>query len=613
MNNTSADKVLSTSPSQDQTHKHTRQITNKELVQLLRNVAAVYLLKNESRFRIVAYQKAADVLEMMTSEVYDAWENGDIQHVEGLGSSIQSRLDEHFKDPARSYLTKQLARVPVTVFELMKAPGIGPKKAYALVTALDATRPATLIQDIRAAAQENRIAQLDSFGEKSQADILQALDILEHRGTQDERMLLPEALRLAKEVADYLKEDPRVKKIEHMGSLRRRAATIGDVDVLVVCDEKDMQDVIARFTTFPRTLSIEAQGKDKGAIIVSGGWRVDVRTIPERMYGSMIQYFTGSKAHNIKLRERALKQGLSLNEFGIKNTHTGELVEYSSEEAFYAALGLDWIPPELREGHDEIQHALAHSLPHLILRSDIRGEFHVHSHFDVTTSHDLGADSIETMARKAHELGYEYLALSEHNPAFSKVSAHKAAQIIEDKKRVIDAWNADAPVPVHLFNSLEIDIQPDGSLALADEAFEWLDMCVISIHSSFRMSRADMTARIMKALAHPKVKIMGHPTGRQLGKREEIDADWHVIMKEALKRNIALEINASPERLDLPEGLIKQALNVGVKLVIDTDAHAASHMDGIDFGVCMARRGWATKSDIMNTLPLEDIKNWINT
>lgn len=587
--------------------------TNKDIVHILKSIAAVYLLQGANRFRMIAYQKAADAIEPLTQEVYDIWQNGQLNTIQGLGPSLQEHLDEYFKNPNGSYFQKKLEAIPASVFELMKAPGIGPMKAYKIVMALGLTDPKTIFEDIRKAAAEDKIATIESFGAKSQEDIVKALDILHERGTQEDRMTLPIAIQLAEDVTTYLKQNAHVKKVESMGSLRRRAPTIGDVDLLAVCDDEHMKEVVSYFVKYPHAISIEAEGTDKGAIMVSGGRRVDLRVVPERQYGAMIQYFTGSKAHNIKLRELALKKGYSLNEFGIKEVKTGYIHEFKTEEAFYEFLDLEWVPPEIREGFDEIKLSQKRAVPTLVTTADIKGDFHVHSSFDVTTSHDLGADPIEDMARKAHELGYEYLALSEHNPAFMKVSAHEAADIIKGKKEVIDAWNANPKYPVHLFNSLEIDIQPDGSLALAEEAFKYLDMCVVSLHSSFRMSRADMTARILKAFSYPKVKIMGHPTGRLLGKREEVDADWVAVIEEAKKRDIALEINASPDRLDLPEGLVRQAIEHGTKLTVDTDAHSARHMDGMKFGVYVARRGGAPKNAIMNTQPLSSIINWLNT
>jgi DNA polymerase (family 10) len=585
--------------------------TNKDIVHLLKSVAAVYLLKGANRFRMIAYQKAADAIEPLTQEVYDIWQNGQLNTIQGLGPSLQAHLDEYFQNPKGSYLEKQLSTVPAPVFELMRAPGIGPMKAFKIVTSLNLKSPETVFNDVRKAASNNKIAELESFGEKSQNDILKAIDILEERGTKEERMTLPIAIKLAEDVTQYLKRHSHVKKVEPMGSLRRRAPTIGDIDLLAVVDEKHMEEVVSYFVQYPHKISIEAEGMDKGAIMASGGRRVDLRVVPESQYGSMIQYFTGSKAHNIKLREIGLKKGYSLNEFGIKEVKTGKVHSFITEEGFYSFLGLDCPAPEIREGYEEIKLAMAHKLPNLVEAKDIRGDFHIHSSFDVTTSHDLGEDPIEVVAQKAYEIGYEYIAFSEHNPARGKLTDSEITDIMKRKREAIEAYNKGKSLPIHIFNSLEIDIQPDGSLALPESAFQYLDLCIVSLHSSFRMSKTDMTQRILKAFTHPKVKIMGHPTGRLLGKREEVDADWPDIIKEAKKRDIALEINASPDRLDLPEGLVRQAVANGNKLVINTDAHAARHLDGMEFGVYVARRGWAEKSDIMNAKPLKYVMNWL--
>lgn len=585
------------------------QPSNKDIVFVLKAVAAAYLLTGENRFKIIAYQKAADAIEPLTQELYDIWQNDQLDMIQGLGPSIRQHLDEYFRQQSGSYLEKQMKRLPASVYELMKAPGIGPKKAFRIVKEFKLNNPETIFEDVKKVAQEGKIAKLEGFGEKSQADIVKAIGLYEERGHDEERMTLPVAMKLAEDVTDYLLQNSKICRVEPMGSLRRHAPTIGDVDLLAVCAEEDAKEVVSYFVQYPHAISNEGEGESKGSIMASGGRRVDLRVVPEEQYGSMIQYFTGNKAHNIKLREVGLKKGYSLNEFGIKNVKTGEVQSFDTEEAFYNFVGLQWVPPELREGGDEIKRAQAKKLPNLIQEEDIRGEFHVHSDFDITTSHDIGADSIDIMAKKAQERGYEYLALSEHNPAFSKLSEDAITKIIESKKEAVSKVSS----PVHLFNSLEIDIQPDGTLALPDSAFKHLDMCVVSIHSSFRMSKADMTKRILKALTYPKVKILGHPTGRLLGKREEIEADWDQIFNFAKKKDIALEINSATERLDLPENLIRRALQKGNKLVISTDAHAASHMDGIHYGLFTARRGWAQKSDIMNTRPLAEIKKWIET
>jgi len=581
--------------------------SNKDIVHLLKSVAAAYTLTGAIRFRVIAYEKAADAIEHLTQEVYDVWQNGHLKDVDGIGPSLQEHLDEYFKNPKNSYLEKQLSKIPAPTYELMRAPGIGPKKAYRIVKEFDLTNPATVFEDVKKIAADHRIAKLEGFGEKSEKDILKAIGIYEERGQKEERMTLPTATQLARDVMAHLSQNKHVKKSEALGSFRRKAPTIGDIDIVVVCEPEYAKEVLEHFRTYPGTLTVETKGDIESSIMVTGGKRVDVRIISENQYGSMLQYFTGNKAHNIKLREFALKKGYSLNEFGIKEVKTGKVHTFETEEAFYQFLGVPWIPPEIREGSDEIKHALVNDLPQVPTIQDIKGEFHVHSSFDVVPSHDLGADSIEDMAAEAYRLGYQYLALSEHNPAMGKLSTKEIIEIVKNKAEAIKKIKT----PVHLFNSLEIDIQPDGTLALPDEAFQYLDMCVVSIHSSFTQSREAMTKRILKALSYPKVKVIGHPTGRLLGKREEIEADWDAIFDVCKEKHIALEINSSHERLDLPEGLVKRAVENGNSLVIDTDSHAASHMDSMEYGIYVARRGWAEKSDIINTYPLDHVIKWI--
>ena len=585
-------------------------LTNKDIAHIFRSIAAAYLLTGVNRFRTIAYQKAADTVEQMTREVYDFWENGKLNEIEGIGPTISQHLDEHFKDPAHSYLTKQLQLVPSTVYELMKAPGIGPKKAFKLVSHFKLLDPSTVVREVKKLAEDDRISGLESFGRKSQDDIIESLEIFERRNGQNDRMSLPTAYAMSEQILQYLKKNPHVQHIDTLGSLRRMVATIGDIDIAVVADKKDAANIIEYFINYPQVLTIEGKGPEKASIITKGGWRVDLRVIEMRQYGSMLQYFTGSKAHNIKLREFALKKGYSLNEFGIKQVKDKNSISaFAAEEKFYAFLGLQWVPPEIREGTDEIKLAAVKRLPDLIRLEDVKGEFHVHSSFNIEPSHDLGADTFGKMISLAKTLQYEYLGFSEHNPS---QSGHSSAQIINlIKKKQSEIKKTALKNSFTCFNSLEVDISPDGSLAIPDEAIRYLDMMIVSIHSSFRMKKDEMTKRILKGLSYPKVKILGHPTGRLLSKREEIDADWDAIFAFAKEKNIALEINSWPERLDLPDMMAKTAIKNGNKLILGTDAHAAYQMNNMFYGVAVARRAWAMKSDIINTKSSEEIKKWI--
>lgn len=592
--------------------------SNKELVHLLRSVGAALLLTGANRFRIIAYQKAADAVEGSSEQIYNLWQRDQLGEVEGLGPSIQQHLAEYFNDPENSYLEKQLDKIPRTVYELMKAPGIGPKKAFKIVDEFDLTNLKTIVKDVKKLAKDNKIADLPRFGEKSQAEIVKALDIHEERKDQEERMTLPTAFTLSQNVIQYLEKNKYVQETDTMGSLRRMSPTIGDVDVVAVVEKDHVSDVIDHFTNYPEKISIEGKGSEKASIITAGARRVDLRVVEKERYGSMLQYFTGSKSHNIKLREFGLKKGYSLNEFGMKKGKAkagqGRATDHTfdSEKKFYEFLGLQWVPPELREGTNEIDLAAKKKLPDLVELEDIRGEFHVHSSFPIEESHDPGTESIDEMANKAISLGYSYLALSEHNPAQKGHSVDDIVKLVKSKRDAIDKANKKLKGKLYIFNSLEIDILPDGELALPEEAFEYLDMAVASVHSSFTQPLEDTTSRILKGLSHPKVKVFGHPSGRLLGKREGINADWDKIFKHCKKQSIALEINSAPSRLDLPEHLVRKALEMGNIFVIDTDAHSTDGMNAMHYGISVARRGWCEKSDIMNTKPLSEIKKWLS-
>ncbi len=586
--------------------------SNKQIAHILRSVAAVYELKGANRFRIIAYENAADAVENLNRELADLWENNELSKIAGIGSSMSARLEEFFEKGDASYLVKTMHELPAPIFELMKVPGLGVKKAFKLVTQLQLEESKNIFKDLVEKAKAGAIAPLDSFGEKSQAEIIAAIELYEKSKDNADRMPLPVAHDLAMQIIEYVKSHPHVGEVEALGSLRRWVSTIGDIDLVAIAATKHFDSVIKYFVKFPGAAKVEAQGENKASIILANGRRIDLRVVEKGIFGSMIQYFTGSKAHNIKLRELALKKGYSISEYGIgdkseKGT-TGRSKTFASEKEFYEFLGVDWIPPELREGTHEIDIAINHKIPELVTITDIKGDFHMHSSYDLNTSHDLGSGSVIEMAQKAHSLGYEYIAISDHNPA-QNVPREKVIEIMKKRYAFIKSQKTAVPC----FVSLEIDITPSGELALPDEAFEYLDMCVVSLHSSFRQSRGDMTKRVLKALSHEKVKIFGHPTGRQLGKRPEVDVDWTTVFLFCKKNNIALEINSWPERLDLPDMLVKEAKDLGCKFVIDTDAHTVNQMNNMFYGVSVARRGWLEANDIINTQGVDNVRKWINS
>lgn len=587
-------------------------ITNAAIAELLRKIAASYEIQGVNRFRIIAYERAADSIEHLTSEVKDYWDNGKLDEIPGVGGSIARNLDELFRTGKCTHWERVLSHVPAAIFPLLLVPGIGPKRAYTLVTKLNLDNPKTVIADVENAASRGLIAAMEGFGEKSQAGILESISTFKRGAIKENRMPLPYADAIAREIIAHLKTHKAVVRADALGSVRRQVSTIGDVDIAVATEEPEA--VLGHFLKFPHTKLID-RGPKGTTVLLANGRQVDVRVQKPAAYGAMLQYFTGSKNHNIRLRSYALERGLSLSEHGITSVKTGELKEYATEESFYRAIGLAYIPPELREDNGEIAAAMKGELPALLDLSDIRGDLHVHSNYDLHSSHDVGKDTIATLLSNAVELGYEYIGFSDHNPRVSDQSKQQIVDIMKRRKELYEqqysSWKDAVKKRIHYFLMCEVDIQPDGKLALPLEAMEYVDGVIVSIHSAFTQPRDQVTARLIAALtAHPKVRILGHPSGRLLGSREGVDADWPAVFAVAKERDIALEINAYPDRLDLPDALVCDALKNGNRFVIDTDAHAAEHMSLMRYGVSVARRGWCEKRDIVNTMGYTEFKTW---
>jgi len=590
----------------------TKRLKNTELAELLRDVAAAYQLKDgmKYRFQMIAYQKAADAIEHATSDLVDIWEEGNITDVPGIGKSIAEHLNELFEKGKSQHFEDLLAPLPEAMFELMKVPGIGPKKAFKLATEFKLTRKNAFTALLKVAS-EGKIAELPGYGEESQADIIQG--IKEYQVKAPERMLISTAYELATEIIEWLKEDTAVIEANSLGSLRRRAATVGDLDIAVATN--DPERVFDRFVAFPKTARVIERGGHSTSILLPGNIQVDVMVQPPEAYGSLLQHFTGSKHHNIALREFALKKNLSLSEYGIKEDRgQGKLHTFENEEKFYNFLGFKFIPPELREDTGELDPD-AH-LPNLVTEKDIMGDLQMHSSYDIETSHDIGGSSMQELSKRAQELGYEYIAVTEHNPSQKGHNQKQISDILKGKKEYIDKLNYSFVNTVKsrvfkVFNSLEIDILPSGALPVNDEGLELLDFALVSIHSSFKQPKLDMTKRVLSALAHPKVKIFAHPSARLINHRDSIDLEWEKIFEYCAENKKFIEINADPHRLDLPDSLVRQAKKYGVMFSLGTDAHHALGLDNMKYGVFVARRGWLTASDILNTRNLSEFEKLI--
>ena len=585
---------------------------NQEIAKLFKNIAAAYSIKDEKKFhfQIVAYQKASEAIANSTSEMKDLYLERKLDSLPGIGTTIKSHLEELFKKGSVRHFDWVLKGIPKSVFVLTDIPTIGPKKAYKLTREFSLYRPDTVVDELIDRAKKGKIAKLPTFGEKSQEDLFQAL--LEYKQGKNKpiRMVLPYAYDLAKKVVAYIKKSDAVIEAIALGSLRRMRATVKDIDIAVATDRPEA--VIDHFVHYPYIERIIEQGASSASILTTGGKQIDLMVQPLRRFGSLLQHFTGSKNHNVHLREYALKKGLSLSERGIKrlSNQDNKIKQYQKEEEFYNALGMSWIPPEIREDTGEIELAINHKLPALLEISDIKGDLHIHSSFPIEPSHDLGHSTIPQMFEYAKKLNYEYIGFSEHNPSISKHTNYQIYSLIASRNKEIEQLKSDNKSP-RIIKLLEIDILPSGKLAIDDKSLALLDGAIVSIHSSFGMDKSDMTKRAIHGLSHPKAKILAHPTGRMLNERPGYDLDFEKIFEFCKKNNKALEINSWPTRLDLSDSIIRLAVDNGVKLAINTDSHDLRQMNLMMYGVAMARRGWAKKDDIVNALGYNDFIKWL--
>lgn len=570
--------------------------SNKDIAKLLREVSAAYEAKGENRFKIIAYDNAATSVEHATSELKDLWEEGHLNTVPGLGKSIQEHLDELFRTGKVKHFEAVKKDLPSGMFSLLDIGGLGPKSAYKLARELGIKST----EELEEAARKGKIREIPGFGEKGEQDILTAISETKGRGT---RHLLPIAFATAERILGHLRRHKDCQRAEPLGSLRRMVATVGDIDIAVASDKP--QAMIDHFQKFREINRVLEAGPRKSSVLLRNGIQIDLMVSPTRAFGALLQHFTGSKNHNIHLRELALTKSMSVSDYGIKvknKTH-----EFKTEEEFYKFLGLTYIEPELREDTGEIEAALAYKLPKIIEQEDIKGDIHLHSNYPIEPSHDLGEDSLETIIERGKELDYEYVGLSDHSPGFSTHAKQQIIDLIKKRTDKIEHLKSSSK-NIGVLNLLEIDILTDEELSVPEEGLKLLDGTIAGIHSSHRQDKKTITKRLMAAVNSPYVQVISHPTGRLLNQRESYEADWPKIFEACARTKTMLEINAYPNRLDLSDTLVREAIKVGVKLIVNTDSHQLIQMDNMRFGVAVARRGWATKHDIANTLPWLEFK-----
>jgi len=564
---------------------------NTEIAKVFQDMADLLELKGENPFKIRAYQRAARAIEHLPKELEIMVEEGeDLQSIPGVGEAIAKKITELVTTGKLRVYEELKAEFPEGITALLEIPGIGPKTAKRLSTELGIKS----VDELEQAIKDGRVAKLFRMGEKTAENILQQIQALRRK---DQRIPIGEALPVVEEVLGALRTIPGVKNLTAAGSLRRFRETVGDIDLMGTADNPE--EVIKAFVSLPQIRQVLAQGPTKASVILPGGLQADLRMVEHDSFGSLLQYFTGSKQHNIALRTKEQKKGLKLSEYGITDLSTNKLEKFATEEEFYHRLGLQYIPPELREDQGEIELAEKGALPRLIELSDIKGDFHVH------TKWSDGHDSIEDMVKAAKALGYKYIAITDHSVGrgiAKGLNEERLRKQIEEIRRLNQSLG-----DFHILTGIEVDIRADGTIDLPDALLSELDVVIAAIHSAMTQSEEQITRRLLNAIENPHVDIIAHPTCRLIGEREPAAVDMEAVFKAALRHNKALEINAMPDRLDLKDTHIYRGRELGVKLVMGTDAHSTAQLSFMRFGVGIARRGWCRAEDVLNTRPLEEV------
>jgi DNA polymerase (family 10) len=567
---------------------------NKAIAGILYETADLLEIDGQDSFRIRSYRNAAEAIEAQTQQIADLiGEPKKVLAIPGIGKGMLLNLQEMFKEGKLSLHAELLKKYHPSMLELLKIQGLGPKTIALIWSAYQVSD----VDGLARLAKEGKIRELPRMGEKQEQKLLKAIEDYRRIGG---RFLLDVAEQQADKIIEHLRAYPGVEKVTPAGSLRRGRETVGDLDILVTgkacCYDGARQDLIDHIIKLPGLMEIIARGDNKISFRMRGGMQVDVRLLPPDSFGAAMQYFTGSKAHNVALRQRALKMGYTLSEYSLADLDTEKPVAGKTEEEIYATLKLDYIPPELRENLGEIDAAAAHTLPDLITQADLQGDVHMHT---VETD---GRNTIEQMAAAAEEYGYKYIAITDHSKNLAFANGLDDERAVEHIQR-IRAVN-DMVGELTILAGIEVDILADGTLDLSDSVLEQMDIVIASVHSHFNQSPSEMTDRLLKAVENPNTSLIGHPTGRMLLRRDAYAFDIEAVLKAAARKKVAMELNSYPDRLDLNDRHLRLAKEHGVKIVINTDSHHTSHLDKIRFGILQARRAWLTKQDVLNTLPL---------
>jgi DNA polymerase (family 10) len=568
---------------------------NKAIAGILYETADLLEIDGQDSFRIRSYRNAAQAIENHAEQIKDIIaEPKRVLAIAGIGKGMLANLNELFKDGRLSVQGELLEKYHPSMLQLLKIQGLGPKTISLIWSAYKVCD----VDGVEKLAREGKIRELPRMGEKHEQKLLKAIEDFRRISG---RFLIDAAEMEAAKLSEYLAKFPGFEKITPAGSLRRGRETVGDLDILVTgrgcCSSAEREEAVQYVAKYPPLMSVIGSGDNKISFRLRSGMQVDVRLLPPESFGAAMQYFTGSKAHNVALRQRALKMGYTLNEYSLATLDTEKPVAGKTEEEIYAKLKLDYIPPELRENLGEIDKAAEHALPQLITQEDLQGDVHMHT---VETD---GRNTIEEMADAAKARGYKYMAITDHskNLAFANGLDDKRAlahiQRIRESNERIEG--------ITIFAGIEVDILADGDLDLSDDVLAQMDLVIASVHSVFNQEPAKMTERLLKAIANPNTSIIGHPTGRIQLRRDAYQFDMQAVLAAAAQHKVAMELNSYPDRLDLNDVNLRRAKQNGVRIVINTDAHHTSHMEKILYGVLQARRAWLTKEDVLNTLPAE--------
>ena len=564
-------------------------ITNAEIARIFKEYADLLEIKGENPFKVRAYRNAARTIENIGKSLEELVKEGyDLTRLPGIGSDLNQYIQEIVTTGKFSKLQKLKKQIPPSLVDMLSIEGLGPKRIKTLYEKLGIAS----MEDLRRAAQNGEIEKLPGFGPTLVQKILKGIRLLKKAG---HRFKWSEAKEYVEDILAYMGQI-ELSHLDVAGSYRRKKETVGDLDILATA--KDFSEVIRHFVKYPKIKEVVSAGSTRSTVILNNDLQVDLRSVEDESYGSALHYFTGSKAHNIAIRKIAIELGLKVNEYGIFRGE--ERIAGKTEEEVYKAVGLCYIEPELRENRGEIEACKAHRLPQLVELKDIRGDLHMH------TNYSDGKNSIEEMAKAAKELGYEYIAITDHSRRLTIAKGLDEKRAIEELEQ-IDRINEKFE-DITILKGMEVDILEDGRLDMSDEVLSRLDIVLIAVHYKFTLSKDRQTRRILRAFENPYVHILAHPTGRMIGIREPIELDMEQILAKAKEYNIHLEINAQPERLDLTDIHAKMAKEMGVKMAINSDAHNIFSLRYMEYGINQARRGWCEKDDIINTRSLNQLK-----